>query len=216
MMQNLTVNEIFASLQGESTRAGLPCVFVRLSGCSLSCRWCDTRHASEEPGRVMSVDEVFDAANVLGPRYVTLTGGEPLEQEAAPALAQRFLHAGYTVGVETNGAEDISRLPDGVIRVMDIKCPSSRMDQRMDWNNLGRLNRQDEVKFVIADRADYEFAREIAERHRLPDVCPVLLSPVISELAAADLASWMLFDQFDVRLQLQLHKIIWPKIERGV
>jgi len=214
--ESLNINEIFCSIQGESTRAGLPCVFVRLSGCSLNCRWCDTRYAAEESGTTMGVDEIIDMVNALGPRYVTLTGGEPLEQKATPALAARLLAAGFSVGVETNGAEDIGRLPEGVVRVMDVKCPSSRMDRRMNAANFTKLRATDEVKFVLADRADYEFARHIIETRNLTDACTVLLSPIVTELRPAELAGWMLFDNLNVRLQLQLHRWIWPGQDRGV
>ncbi len=214
--ESLNVNEIFSSIQGESTRAGMPCVFVRLSGCSLNCRWCDTRYASEESGTTMGLDEIVEKVNEMGPRYVTITGGEPLEQKATPELARRLLAAGFTVGVETNGAEDIGSLPDGVIRVMDVKCPSSRMDRRMNAANFAKLRGTDEVKFVLADRADYEFARHVIETRNFSDTCAVLLSPIVTELRPADLAEWILFDNLNVRLQLQLHRWIWPGQDRGV
>jgi 7-carboxy-7-deazaguanine synthase len=212
----LTVNEIFHSIQGESTFAGEPCVFVRLTACDLRCRWCDTPYAFHE-GRKMSVDEVVSAVDAYGCPTVEITGGEPLLQTDVYPLMQRLLDSGKTVLVETGGHRSIAHVPAGVIRVMDIKCPGSGESQKNDWSNLSLLTRRDQVKFVIADRADYEWARDVLRRERLDERSgAVLLSPVHGELSLRDLAEWVLADRLPVRLQLQMHKYIWDPQTRGV
>jgi 7-carboxy-7-deazaguanine synthase len=212
----LTVNEIFHSIQGESTFAGEPCVFVRLTACDLRCRWCDTAYAFHE-GRTMSIDEVVDEVDAFGCPIVEITGGEPLLQKDVYALMQRFLDSGKTVLVETGGHRSIAKTPDGVIRVMDIKCPGSGEAAKTDWSNLSQLTARDQVKFVIADRSDYEFARDIVERERLAERCgTVLFSPVHGELSPRALAEWVLTDRLPIRLQLQMHKYIWDPQTRGV
>lgn len=213
----LQVFEIFRSIQGEGSRTGLPCSFVRLGGCTLRCRWCDTLEAAVEgAGKPMMIGEITKAVDALGPKLVCITGGEPLIQKNTPELAATFCAAGYTVLLETNGAEDISRCGPPTVRIMDIKCPSSGMSRQINWYNLQHLNKNDEVKFVIADRNDYEYAREIIEKHGLGVKCQPLLSPLMgpfSELTPALLAEWMLWDDLPARLQMQLHKIIWPEGE---
>lgn len=212
----LTVNEIFHSIQGESTHAGEPCVFVRLTACDLRCRWCDTPYAFHE-GRKMSVDEVVAAVEAYGCPTVEITGGEPLLQADVHPLMQRLLDAGRTVLVETGGHRSIADVPPGVIRIMDVKCPGSGESARMDWSNLERLTPVDQVKFVLADRADYEFARDLVWRERLAGRCgAVLFSPVHGELEPRLLAEWVLADRLPVRVQLQLHKYIWDPQTRGV
>lgn len=212
----LTVNEIFHSIQGESTYVGEPCVFVRLTACDLRCRWCDTAYAFHE-GRKMSVDEVVTAVEAYGCPTVEVTGGEPLLQADVHPLMRRLLEAGKTVLLETGGHRSIEGVPEGVIRVMDIKCPGSGEAERTDWSNLGRLMPADQVKFVVADRADYEFARDVVTREGLAERCgAVLFSPVHGELAPRLLAEWVLADRLPVRLQLQLHKYIWDPQTRGV
>jgi 7-carboxy-7-deazaguanine synthase len=212
----LTVNEIFHSIQGESTFAGEPCVFVRLTACDLRCRWCDTPYAFHE-GRTMSIDEVVEEVDAFGCPIVEITGGEPLLQKDVYALMQRFLDSGKTVLVETGGHRSIAKTPDGVIRVMDIKCPGSGEAAKTDWSNLSQLTARDQVKFVIADRSDYEFARDIVERERLAERCgTVLFSPVHGELSPRALAEWVLTDRLPIRLQLQMHKYIWDPQTRGV
>src|SRR5947208_3276941 len=174
----LTVNEIFYSIQGESTRAGRPCVFVRLTACDLRCTWCDTPYAFHE-GRKMSVDDVIAEAERYECPLVEITGGEPLLQDDVYALMDGLLARGRTVLIETGGHRPIGRVPAAVVKIVDVKCPGSGEADRMDWTNLDRLTAQDEVKFVIKDRRDYEFAREIVERERLADRCAaVLFSPV--------------------------------------
>ena len=212
----LTVNEIFHSIQGESTFAGEPCVFVRLTACDLRCRWCDTPYAFHEGGK-MSIDEVVARVDAYGCPMVEITGGEPLLQPDVYPLMRRLLATGKTVLIETGGHRSIADVPEGVIRVMDIKCPGSGESAKNDWENLDRLTARDQVKFVIATRADYEYAREIVQRERLAERCgTVLVSPVHGELPLRDLAEWVLDDRLPVRIQLQLHKYIWDPQTRGV
>lgn len=212
----LTINEIFHSIQGESTHAGRPCVFVRLTACDLRCRWCDTPYAFHE-GRKMSVDEVVAEVEARGCPVVEVTGGEPLLQPDVYPLMQRLLDSGKTVLVETGGHRSIAHVPRGVIRIMDIKCPGSGEADKNDWSNLAHLTHQDEVKFVIADRADYEFARDVVQREKLAErVNAVLFSPVHGELDPKQLSEWVIADRLPVRVQLQLHKYIWSPQTRGV
>lgn len=216
-MKTLVVNEIFHSLQGESTRAGRRCVFIRLAGCNLSCAWCDTRYAMEESGRELALDMVVEAVRPFRSQLVEITGGEPLMQAATPELAAMLAREGYEVLVETNGSLDISVLPYPVSRIMDLKTPSSGMADRNRWANLAHLRRGDEVKFVIADREDYDWAKGTATNPDFPgDTVAVLFSPAQDRLDLRDLAEWMLADRLDARLNLQLHRVIWPEVERGV
>ena len=212
----LTVNEIFHSIQGESTHTGRPCVFVRLTACDLRCSWCDTPYAFTE-GRKMSLDDVIERVDAYACPLVEITGGEPLLQREVYPLMERLLAAGRTVMVETGGHMSIEQVPAPVIKIVDVKCPGSGESHRNHWPNLERLAAHDEVKFVLKDRADYEFARDVVERHRLSGrVAAVLFSPVHGVLEAKDLAAWILEDRLDVRLQLQSHKFIWGADVRGV
>jgi 7-carboxy-7-deazaguanine synthase len=212
----LTINEIFYSIQGESTRAGRPCVFVRLTACDLRCSWCDTPYAFHE-GRKMSVDEVAEAVAQHGCDLVEITGGEPLLQEDVYPLMDRLLSAGRSVMLETGGHRPIDRVPAAVVKIVDVKCPGSGEADRNDWSNLGRLAPHDEVKFVVRDRADYDFARDVIGRYALPSrAAAVLLSPVHDVLDPRTLSEWMLADHVPARLQLQLHKYIWSPTTRGV
>ena len=212
----LTVNEIFHSIQGESTYAGTPCVFVRLTACDLRCSWCDTPYAFHE-GRKMSIDDVLLAVEGYGCRVVEITGGEPLLQADVYPLMNRLLATGKTVLIETGGHRSIEHVPDGVIRIVDVKCPASGEADRMDWVNLQRVTPSDQVKFVIKDRADYEYARDVVAREALSGrVAAVLFSPVHGVMDARALAEWILADRLAVRLQLQAHKFIWPPDTRGV
>lgn len=207
---------MFASIQGESTYAGQPCGFVRFAGCNLRCAWCDTAYAFEG-GNTMSVKELLEVVESWQLPLVEITGGEPLLQPGCILLAEALLAAGYTTLIETNGSLPIDILPSGVIRIMDIKCPGSGMSDRMHWPNLEALTKQDEVKFVLADRADYDWAIEVLHRYDLAAHCKTIhLSPLSGSLNAAQLAAWMLEDRPPARLQLQLHKIIWPADMRGV
>ncbi len=212
----LTINEIFHSIQGESTHAGRPCVFVRLTACDLRCSWCDTPYAFHE-GRKMELDDVVEQVERFGCPVVEVTGGEPLLQKDVYPLMQTLLDRGKTVLIETGGHRSIADVPAGVIRIMDIKCPGSGEAHRMDWSNLDHLTATDEVKFVIKDRADYEYARDVLARHTLADtVQAVLFSPVHGVLDAKTLSEWVLADRLPVRVQLQMHKFIWDPGTRGV
>jgi 7-carboxy-7-deazaguanine synthase len=212
----LTINEIFHSIQGESTHAGRPCVFVRLTACDLRCSWCDTPYAFTE-GRKMSVEEVVSQVERFDCDLVEITGGEPLLQSDVYPLMTRLLEAGRTVMLETGGHVSVSSVPAGVIRIVDVKCPGSGESGRNHWANLDLLTKADEVKFVIRDRADYEYAREVvATRHLTGRTRAVLFSPVHDVMPAKDLAAWILADKLKVRLQLQVHKYIWGADVRGV
>jgi 7-carboxy-7-deazaguanine synthase len=212
----LTINEIFHSIQGESTHTGRPCVFVRLTACDLRCSWCDTPYAFSE-GRKMSVEDVVAQVDAYRCPLVEITGGEPLLQKEVYPLMQRLLDDGRTVMIETGGHISIEQVPEAVIKVVDVKCPGSNESHRNHWDNLQRLAPHDEVKFVIKDRADYEFARDVVRRHGLIGrVAAVLFSPVHGVMEAKELAAWILEDQLQVRLQLQAHKFIWGADVRGV
>jgi 7-carboxy-7-deazaguanine synthase len=212
----LTVNEIFYSIQGEATRAGEPCVFVRLTACDLRCSWCDTPYAFFE-GRKRTLEDVLGEVESHGCRLVEVTGGEPLLQEDVYPLMEALMARGHTVMLETGGHRSIARVPDGVLTVMDIKCPGSGEAAKNCWDNIDVLDGNDEVKFVITDRTDYEYARDVIARHNLAArVAAIHLSPVHGVLEPRTLSEWMLADHVPARLQLQLHKFIWPATQRGV
>ena len=213
----MRITEIFYSIQGESSYAGRPCVFVRTTGCNLRCVWCDTEYAFYG-GRDMSVDEVFDEIERLGHgcRLVELTGGEPLLQRDIGDLARRLVSAGYAVLCETSGSVTVGRVPAEVVKIMDIKCPGSGEAEANDWRNLELLKPgQDELKFVIAGREDYEWAvRQLRERDL--DRFVIHFSPEFDSMDLRELAEWILADGLPVRVQLQLHKLIWEPAARGV
>jgi 7-carboxy-7-deazaguanine synthase len=231
----MVITEIFKSVQGEGTRAGLPCVFVRLTGCNLRCTWCDTAYAFHG-GTKMTVDEVLRRVAELSGKgsktghvrpaipLVELTGGEPLLQEEVYPLAEKLLAAGHTVLIETSGERFIGRLPGAVIKIVDVKCPDSGEADTFQMDNLAALGPEDEVKFVLATRRDYEFARDFTARHRLAErVGQVLFSPVFKDpagkwpaLSPRTVSEWLLEDALPVRLSLQLHKFIWDPAARGV
>ena len=215
MMPVLYVNEIFHSIQGESTYAGFPCVFVRLSGCNLRCVLCDTSYAFHE-GSPMSIEQVLSAAERFVCPLVEVTGGEPLLQPDAIPLMEQLLERGYRVLLETGGSLPIDGVPAGVVRIVDIKCPGSGEVERNLWQNLARLAPEDELKFVIADRADYAWASHQVRQRALARGNTVLFSPVEGGCDPRDLARWVLEDGLPVRLQVQLHKLIWPGVVRGV
>ena len=211
----LKINEIFKSIQGESSYAGLPCAFVRLTGCDLRCRYCDTQYAYYE-GKTMSVAEVVAAVDGYGLRLVEVTGGEPLLQESVYPLMAGFLSKGYKVLLETSGSMPINDVPEDVVKIMDLKCPGSGEESQNEYDNINRLSPNDEVKFVILDRKDYEWSRDILQKYSLDKKCQVLFSPVYDKLNIQDLALWILDDRLPVRMQTQLHKIIWGKDAIGV
>ncbi|MBI2833917.1 MAG: radical SAM protein [Acidobacteria bacterium] len=212
----LTLTEIFYSIQGESTYAGRRCVFVRLTACDLRCVWCDTAYAFYEGSKV-TLDEVVAQVERYACDLVEITGGEPLLQADVYPLMSRLLERGKTVMLETGGQVSLERVPRAVVKVVDVKCPGSGESDRNDWSNMERLASHDEVKFVIQDRADYEFARAILRQHALASRCAaVLFSPVHGILDPKDLAAWILDDRLPVRLQLQVHKYIWGATARGV
>ncbi len=211
----LKVTEIFHSIQGESSHAGRPCVFVRLTGCPLRCTWCDTAYAFYG-GRDITQDDVVEQVRVFNCGLVEVTGGEPLSQSASLPLLSRLCDEGFEVLLETSGAIDTSGVDRRVYVVLDVKCPGSGMADRMYWPNLDRLAPRDEVKFVIKDRADYEWAREVVRSRNLAARCTVLMSPVFGEADVRQLAEWVLADKLPVRFQLQMHKQIWAPDMRGV
>jgi len=212
----LQIYEIYTSVQGESTHAGRPCTFVRLAACDLRCTWCDTPYAFTG-GRKMSVDDVAAAVEQLRVPLVEITGGEPLLQTEVIPLMERLIAAGHEVLIETGGHRSIAALPADVVAIMDVKCPGSGEADKMHWPNLDALRPHDEVKFVIKDRADYEYARRVVREHDLASrVEAVLFSPVHGVLAPAELTAWLLEDHLSVRLQLQQHKYIWAPETRGV
>jgi 7-carboxy-7-deazaguanine synthase len=212
----LTINEIFYSIQGESTYAGRPCVFVRLTACDLRCSWCDTPYAFHE-GRTRSVDDVIAEVERYECPLVEITGGEPLLQHDVYPLMDQLLARGRTVMLETGGHRSIGAVPARVIKIVDVKCPGSGESNKNDWDNLARLAPHDEVKFVIKDRADYEFALDVLRRHAAALASnAILFAPVHGVLDPRTLAEWMLADDVRARLQFQLHKLIWPPDTRGV
>ena len=215
MSQRLRINEIFYSIQGESTHAGRPCVFVRLTGCPLRCTYCDTAYAFYD-GRWMDLEAVLDAVAAYPCRLVEVTGGEPLAQPATPDLLAALQARGYDVLLETSGAQSIAAVPAGVHVVLDLKTPDSGECERNLWDNLPQLRPGDEVKFVVGSRRDYEWAREVIAGARIPAHAAVLLSPVWEGGVARELAEWMLADGLRARYQIQLHKWVWPGVERGV
>jgi 7-carboxy-7-deazaguanine synthase len=211
----LIVNEIFYSLQGESLYSGFPCVFVRLTGCNLRCSYCDTRYAFDD-GEPMTIDEIINRVGSYRCRLVEITGGEPLIQEHTPDLIRRFIDTGYTVLLETNGSIDIGCVDPECIKIVDIKCPGSGESHKNHLSNLKILSPHDQVKFVLTDRTDYEFAKEVTVSNwpTAPPI-PIFFSPAHHRLNPADLAEWMLNDCLNVRLHIQLHKILWPEMEKS-
>ena len=209
----LRISEIFHSIQGESTRTGLPTVFVRLTGCPLRCVWCDTEYAFSG-GELTSLDAILDRIANFNCRTICVTGGEPLAQPACLVLLSALCDANYDVSLETSGAIALTGVDERVSKIMDIKAPGSGEAAKNLWENLGALSARDEIKFVLDSEADYQWAREVTDRHQLPAICPVLFSPVQGRLDPARLAEWILRDGLAVRFQLQLHKLLWGS-ERG-
>jgi len=213
--ESLLVNEIFLSIQGESSFAGLPCTFIRLTGCNLRCSYCDTPYAYEE-GTWMSVPDILSTIRSMGGgELVEVTGGEPLLQDPCLPLMDGLLQGGHTVLVETNGSLDIRCLPEPVVCILDMKCPSSGMSHRMQLENLHFMRRQDELKFVIRTREDYQWATSILKEHTPPLEKKPLFSPAHPDLKPQQLAEWILADRLQVRLQVPLHRVLWPESLRG-
>lgn len=209
---SLRLTEIFHSLQGEAARTGLPTVFIRLTGCPLRCTWCDTTY-SFTGGSAWEIADILAEVARHPTQHVCVTGGEPLAQKECPALLQELCDAGYDVCLETSGALDISAIDPRVARIMDLKAPASGEGERNLWSNLRHLKAGDEIKIIIADRADYDWACQQLTQHRLADLCPVLLSPAQGSQDARQLAEWILQDGLPVRLQLQLHKLLWGNMQ---
>ncbi|MEE9288729.1 MAG: 7-carboxy-7-deazaguanine synthase QueE [Bacteroidota bacterium] len=214
-MSKLTVAEIFHSIQGESSHMGRPCVFVRLTYCNLRCVWCDTEYAFEG-GTEMRIDEIINVVKSYNSTLVEVTGGEPLLQEGVHELMTRLCDGGYEVLLETGGSIDVSSVDSRVKRIVDIKCPGSGMEAKNYWKNIDYLRQFDEIKFVIADREDYEWAKAAMSTYELERKCPVLMSVVFGMLEPIQLAEWILEDRLNVRFQLQMHKYIWSPEMRGV
>lgn len=210
----LEVCEIFKSIQGESLHAGLPCAFIRLSGCNLRCGYCDTRY-SYANGKTMAIERVLKKVEGFKTRVVEITGGEPLLQSGTIPLMRKLLSLRHTVLLETNGSISLKNVPEGVVKIMDIKCPSSGMSGKVCWENLALLGPHDPVKFVIGDRKDYRWAKRQVISRKLSEKQPVLFSPVWKKQKAAVLAEWILKDRLSVRLQVPLHKVLWPSENRG-
>jgi 7-carboxy-7-deazaguanine synthase len=206
--ESLRISEIFYSLQGETGRVGLPTVFVRLTGCPLRCTYCDTAYAFTG-GQTMTLDAIMAEVARYAPRYITVTGGEPLAQKNCLPLLRMLCDTGYSVSLETGGALDVSGVDPRVMKVLDIKTPASGEEQKNLWSNLEHLGPQDEIKFVLCDEADYLWAKQVLQEHGLAQHCAVLFSPAQGQLAAKNLAEWILRDRLPVRLQVQLHKLLW-------
>ena len=209
---SLKVSEIFYSLQGEATRVGLPTVFIRLTGCPLRCTWCDTTHAFSG-GRRLALDEILAQVHPFAAKQICVTGGEPLAQQNCLNLLAALCDAGYDVSLETSGALDIALVDPRVARIVDLKAPSSGESAKNNWKNIDLLVARDELKFVLADRTDYEWARQIIDEHQLAERCPLLVSPVQGALDPRQLAEWVLADRLPVRFQMQLHKLLWGNMQ---
>jgi len=213
--RRLRVTEVYASVQGESTHVGKPCVFVRLTGCNLRCSWCDSTFTFTG-GEHRDWEDVAQQAHAFGIHTVEVTGGEPLVQANAIPLLRRLQELGHEVMLETSGSRDISMVPEGVVVILDLKPPDSGEERANLWSNLTYLKPYHEVKFVIASRRDYEWSREVVRRYGLERVCRVLFSPVWGAVQPPDLVTWILEDRLSVRFQLQMHKVVWPPDARGV
>ena len=211
----LEISELFYSIQGESSFAGYPCFFIRFAGCNLRCTYCDARYTYEEPGSSYRVKQLLAEVEQYPDVLVEITGGEPLLQEGLYSLLDKLLQTGRTVLLETNGSLSLDRVPEKVVKIMDVKCPDSGMHDKMELGNFVVLTPTDELKFVISSRQDYDFAKETLLIHSLLGKTKISFSPVTDRLAPYDLARWIMDDRLPVRLQLQLHTILWPEKKRG-
>jgi 7-carboxy-7-deazaguanine synthase len=214
MSESLRITEIFYSLQGESLTVGLPTVFVRLTGCPLRCTYCDTAYAFKG-GKKWCLDDILKEVEGYGAKHVTVTGGEPLAQVGCHALLTALCDKGFEVSLETSGALDIAGVDKRVMIVLDLKTPASKEESKNLYQNLAFLKKTDQIKFVICDRTDYDWAVELISTRKLDTICPVLFSPSWGELPLSSLAEWILKDKLPVRFQIQLHKVIWPDDEMG-
>ncbi|MEK7248988.1 MAG: 7-carboxy-7-deazaguanine synthase QueE [Bacteroidota bacterium] len=214
-MTELTINEIFHSIQGESSYMGMPCVFVRLTGCNLRCTWCDTEYSFYE-GKKMSVVEILSDVEKYNCKLVEVTGGEPLAQDSVHELIAMLCNKGYEVLLETSGSISIANVDSRVRRIVDIKCPGSGMDKKNLWENIDYLRPIDEVKFVIGNKEDFDWSVDVMQKYNLEKNCPVLMSPVFGEVQPIELVQWILESKLNVRFQLQMHKYIWEPETRGV
>ncbi|MBN1299874.1 MAG: radical SAM protein [Melioribacteraceae bacterium] len=211
----LKINEIYYSIQGESTFAGLPCVFIRLTFCNLRCSYCDTEYAFYE-GTDRSIESILSEVKKYNCDLVEVTGGEPLVQDESLLLMKKLCDEGYQVLLETGGSLPITKIDNRVIIIMDLKCPSSKMEQKNNYANIDYLKKNDEIKFVIGTRADYDWSVNIIEKYKLNDKCNILFSVVFGKLSPLELVNWVLEDKLNVRFQLQLHKYIWKPDQKGV
>ena len=211
----MKINEIFKSIQGETSYVGLPCTFIRITGCNLRCGYCDTTYAYEE-GAEMSINSILESIGGFKSKLVCVTGGEPLSNKDTPSLIKELLSKNYRVLVETNGSYDVSTIPQKAIKIMDIKCPDSNMSYSMHWRNINYLTKLDEVKFILSSRKDYEWTKEVISRYNLSKVTNVLIGTAFGVISPKSVVRWILEDNLDVRFQLQLHKYIWELQTRGV
>ncbi len=207
-MTQLKIFEIFYSLQGESSRVGLPTIFIRLSGCPMRCHYCDTAYAFQG-GSMMTVDEIMETIKKYDTRYVTVTGGEPLAQKEVLSLLKVLADQNYEVSLETGGGLSIKEVDPRIKIILDIKTPESGEEKKNYWDNLNLIHSKDEIKFVLCSREDYDWAKKILNQYKLTEKCDVLFSPVYQKLNTTDLGNWILEDQLPVRMQIQLHKLLW-------
>ena len=212
---NLKINEIYYSIQGESSFTGLPCIFIRLTYCNLRCSYCDSEYTFYE-GNDMSINQILDKIREYPCKLVEVTGGEPLVQKECIELLQKLVELNYNVLLETSGSLTIKNVPNQVINIIDFKCPTSNMEKKNLWDNINYLKNGDEVKFVIGDREDYDWAKRKIKKYRIEDKCSILMSPSYNQIQEKELVKWILEDNLNVRFQIQLHKKIWPEEEKGV
>lgn len=211
----MKINEIFKSIQGETSYVGMPCIFIRLTGCNLRCGYCDTTYAYED-GVEMSINSILDSISGFNTKLVCITGGEPLLNKDTPILINELLNKNYNVLVETNGSLDIRKIPQKAIKIMDIKCPDSNMSYEILWENINYMTRSDEVKFVLNSRKDYEWTKNVIDKYKLSEITNVLIGTVFGAISPRLAVQWILEDNLNVRFQLQLQKYIWEPLTRGV
>jgi len=212
---NLKINEIFYSIQGESSHTGLPCIFIRLAYCNLRCSYCDTEYAFYN-GTDMKINMIISEIKKYPTNLVMVTGGEPLLQENCIDLMEELLNKKYSVMLETSGSLSLKSVPQSVIKIVDFKCPTSNMMNKNDWTILPNIEKKDEIKFVIANKKDYDWSKRMIQKHHLNQICPILFSPVYNKIDISKLAAWILEDGLNVKLQIQLHKHIWGSDKKGV